>query len=191
MTKIDGILKLVYDRVSIHTDMDWIVVGSVASKIQGCEDIQPNGLDILLKQSADVERIAQLFTDYLPETNPSPIFNKHWLSTTDAPTYSMNEGENKWSFLRLNIDGVIIEIANTASDEYLELSSKVWKMRRVEDYLGMSIPVAPLEVQLHSNYELAKPERIKVIREVIQLQNRDVSFMENYLSESAYQQLTQ
>jgi hypothetical protein len=191
VTKINEVLKLVYDRVSIHTDMEWIVVGSVASMIQGCKGIQPNDLDILLKQSADVERIARLFTDYLPETNPSPIFNKHWLSTKDAPTYSLNEGVNKWSFVRLNFDGVIIEIANTASDEYLELSSRVWEMRRVVDYLGMSIPVAPLEVQLHSNYELDKPERIQVLREVIHLQNRDVSFMENYLSESAYQQLTQ
>lgn len=80
--------------------------------------------------------------DFLPEI-PSQLFNKHWVSSKCSPTFTINQDNKVWSFARLNIDGVTIEIANTATHEYLELSDAVWKIIRFRDYLGTLFPVVP------------------------------------------------
>lgn len=170
------------------TDIVWIVAGSAASLIQGC-NLQPHDIDILVKRSDDVDKIAHLFTDFLPESNQPLIFNKNWISTKEIAVYYMNGDKDKWSYARLNIHGIQIEISNTASHEYLELSPVVWEIRRYENYHGMSIPVVPLELQLHSNHEMKKLDRISKIKDVIKLKNLDLQFLENYLTDSDYRQL--
>lgn len=189
MTTIKEVLKVFSDRVSVCTDMDWIIVGSTASLIQGCIDISPNDIDILVKQNSDVDKIVNLFIDYLPETNPSLLFNKYWVSTMHAPTFSMEKLTKKWFFARLNIHGIIIEIANTVSDEYLGLSPVVWELKKYEKYEEMFVLVVPLELQMHSSYEQKKLDRVRTIKEIIKSKNLDLQFMENYLSSSAYRQL--
>jgi hypothetical protein len=189
MTTIQEVLNVFSDRVSVYTDLDWIIAGSTASLIQGCNNIRPNDIDILVKQNSDVDKIVNLFMDYLPETNPSLLFNKCWVSTKRLPTFKMNNDKEKWAFARLNIHGIIIEIANTVSDEYLELSPVVWELKRFEAYSGMLIPVVPLGLQLHSSYEQQKPDRVKAICVIVKSKNLDLQFMENYLSSSAYRQL--
>ncbi|SLJ92289.1 MULTISPECIES: hypothetical protein [unclassified Paenibacillus] len=154
ITPIQQVLKVFSDRVSVYTDLNWSIAGSTASLIQGCNNIGPNDIDILVKQNGDVDKIVNL-----------------------------------WAFARLNIHGIIIEMANTVSDEYLELSPVVWELKRYEELFGMLIPVVPLGLQLYSSYEQQKPDRDKAICEVIKLKNLDLQFMENYLSSSSYRQL--
>jgi hypothetical protein len=189
MTTIQEVLNVFSDRVSVYTDLDWIIAGSTASLILGCNDIQPNDIDILVKQNCDVDKIVNLFIDYLPETNPSLLFNKNWVSTKRFPTFMINNDREKWAFARLNIHSVIIEIANTVSDEYLELSPVVWELKKYEEYEEMFVPVVPLELQLHSSYEQKKLDRVRTIKEIIKSKNLDLQFMEIYLSSSAYRQL--
>ncbi|HBU85642.1 MAG TPA: hypothetical protein DEF35_28950 [Paenibacillus sp.] len=189
MTTIKEVLKVFSDRVSVCTDMDWIIVGSTASLIQGCNNIRPNDIDILVKQNGDVDKIVNLFMDYLPKITPSLIFNKHWVSTMHAPTFSIHNVTKKWSFARLNIHGIIIEIANTVPDEYLELSPIVWELKKYDEYEEMFVPVVPLELQMHSSYEQKKLDRVRTIKEIIKSKNLDLQFMENYLSSSDYRQL--
>lgn len=101
----------------------------------------------------------------------------------------MNNDKEKWAFARLNIHGIIIEIANTVSHEYLELSPVVWELKKYEEYEEMFVPVVPLELQLYSSYEQKKLDRVRTIKEIIKSKNLDLQFMENYLSSSAYRQL--
>ncbi|MDR9746992.1 hypothetical protein [Paenibacillus taichungensis] len=101
ITTIQQVLKVISDRVSVYTDLDWIIAGSTASLIQGCNNFRPNDIDILVKQNCDVNKIANLFIDYLPETNPSLLFNKNWVSTKRLPTFMINNDREKWAFARL------------------------------------------------------------------------------------------
>ena len=105
MTTIQEVLKVFSDRVSVYTDLEWIIAGSTASLIQGCNGIDPNDIDILVKQNCDFDQIVNLFIDYLPEANPSLLFNKYWVSTKRLPTFMMNNHRDKWAFARLNIHG--------------------------------------------------------------------------------------
>lgn len=181
----------VTNRLSAHPEMDWIIVGSAASLIQGCQQIQPNDIDIMVKHSSDVNQITSLFMDYLSEISPSQLFNKHWFSSKCSPTYTMVLDKKVWSFARLHIIGVNIEISNTTTHEYLELSDVIWKIKRFQNYLDTLFPVVPLELQLHSSYVLDKPERIQAIKEVIRRNNLDLHFLKSYLTDSAYRQLTE
>ncbi|AIQ47745.1 hypothetical protein R70723_18970 [Paenibacillus sp. FSL R7-0273] len=143
-------LLLFNERISVCKDFEWIVVGSGASLIQGCP-IQPNDLDIMVKRSSDVKRSARLFMDLLPETGPSLIFNKHWLSSKRAVTYTVCSEAGTWAFARIMIKGFQLELANTMDQDYAELSPVVWEKRRLVNYSGIYVPVVPLEMQLEKH----------------------------------------
>ncbi|MFJ2044401.1 hypothetical protein ACIOBL_12385 [Paenibacillus taichungensis] len=100
ITPIQQVLKVFSDRVSVYTDLNWSIAGSTASLIQGCNNIGPNDIDILVKQNGDVDKIVNL-----------------------------------WAFARLNIHGIIIEMANTVSDKYLDLSPVVGELKRLRSFL--------------------------------------------------------
>ncbi|MEK5234538.1 hypothetical protein NST99_02320 [Paenibacillus sp. FSL L8-0470] len=61
-------------------------------------------------------------------------FNKHWVSSTRSPTFSMNDGIEKWSFARLSKRGKPDRVK--AIKEVIKFKNT--DLRSMENYLSDS-----------------------------------------------------
>lgn len=172
----DIFLERAHKKIS-KAEIDWAIIGSVASYLQGCK-ITPNDLDILVKNPENVGIIIDFLKEYYLKENSEKTTiqdesgEKLWLSSEERPVdISKDEWDFTWTFARVLIKGIKVEIAHIEApkDHFLltngiwEAGPKIWSHINQMSYHGYSIPVVPLEIQLGTNISRVFQERIDAI----------------------------
>ncbi|MBM7603045.1 hypothetical protein JOC75_001015 [Metabacillus crassostreae] len=155
----------------------FVFAGSVSSLIQGC-DITPGDIDILVPQSIQVHKIALILSEYLMEESNDPNTRiETWVATTAMPVKKfVDYASNEWTFSRLFVDGVKLEIANIQpvnNEEYIngsgfwENGPHIWQHTILIPFKDIELPIIPLEIQLETNMNRNLESRINEIIKVI------------------------
>jgi hypothetical protein len=137
--------------------VQWLVVGSVASVLQGCR-FEPRDLDILVTSREDLDHcVAHLLTA------PGVV------SLEDPPIYSEKFGDFEWHKAQFEIDGFLTELVYIASgggipdsiegDGIWEGGKIVWSYAKTVPFHGLSVPITPLEIQLESQLRRGVTEK--------------------------------
>jgi hypothetical protein len=151
----------------------FVFAGSVSSLIQGC-DITPGDIDILVPLPIDVHKTALILCEYLIDQSidvDTPI--ECWVATHTAPYRKFVDfASNEWTFSRLIVNGIKLEIANIrpANDEgyvngtgFWENGPHIWQHIILIPFKDMELPVIPLEIQLETNMNRNLEPRINEI----------------------------
>jgi hypothetical protein len=113
-TEIMNVVEFVTRKLS-NEGIQYVFTGSVSSMIQGCE-ITPGDIDLLVAEPIDVQRVVLalnefLINDIISEDNIISVDS--WVATKAEPLKEyMDFANNKWTFSRLIVEGVKLEIAN-------------------------------------------------------------------------------
>lgn len=142
--------------------VDWMLVGSAGTAVHGAQ-IQPVDIDILLRRADDVASVAQSMPN---RVDPSPSSDpEEWLSTAHQPVLRFGTENDRWTFGRWVLAGMVVEVAHIAASgaEGLlieTLGEQVWRVRTWVVWRGQRLPVVPLEVQLASMVARGQDERL-------------------------------
>lgn len=143
-------------------DIPYVIGGSTATAINGCTSIKPNDIDVILQNPGDVEKVVFIFEDFLSESQASEITNvADWFSTKSRAVIDfVDPFNNTWTFARVLINDIKVEIANicpTSDFEYVpetgiwESGPIIWPYIKQVILEGTTISVLPLEIQLETN----------------------------------------
>lgn len=169
------------------TSVKWLLVGSVASVLQGCR-FEPRDLDILVTSREDLDHcVANLLT--APGVVPRE----------DPPVYSEKFGDFEWHKAQFEVGGFLTELVYIASgggipdsiegDGIWEGGKIVWSYAKPVPFHHHSVPVAPLEIQLESQLRRGVPEKADEILSVLKQQGYDPEFLQKALSKANYEAL--
>lgn len=172
--------------------IDWILVGSVGSVLQGC-DMKPGDVDIYVKHRDGVSRFAELLDQF---SLPSKSENRHvndWLSSKEEPVFNQtfpsgfSWTKGRWEINDFNVE--VVYIADSAGipdsltgDGIWEGGQYIWdymKHVRMGDYI---ISTVPLEIQLESNLRRERHERIDAILNTLLKNGYDEALINKALS---------
>lgn len=182
-----------------QTGIPYVIGGSAATVMNGCTSIQPNDIDVILKNAPDVEKVVCLFEAFLPESQVVEHTDvSKWRSTPSQPVITFADHSNyTWTFARFVIRGVKVEIGSiepTPDFEYVpatgiwESGPSVWPYIKRVVIKDTDIPVLPLEIQLETNMNRGLEDRIANIIEVFRSEGYDSELLrfslgkENYLN---------
>jgi hypothetical protein len=151
----------------------FVFAGSVSSLIQGC-DIIPGDIDILVPLSIGVHNAALILSEYLIEQSiDADTQIESWLATHTTPFRKfVDSASNEWTFSRLIVNGIKLEIANIqpVNDEgyingsgFWENGPHIWQHTIMIPFKDMELPVIPLEIQLETNMNRNLEQRINEI----------------------------
>jgi hypothetical protein len=142
-------------------DLEWVIVGSVASALQGCR-ISPHDADIITRAPQAVFRFAEFMRAFAaaecaaesPEEGP-------WWSTEETPVYVGSYWDLDWHYACWDVDGSLISVVHVVapgghpgfrdSGGVWECDPSVWPHLRTVRFSGRDVPVMPLEIQLETN----------------------------------------
>ena len=190
------ILKTIIAKIE-STKLDWVVIGSLASKLQGCT-IHPRDIDILVKDPKSVAILADKFSKYFKKESQHESITEEgeeWWSTEAKPVdESIDQWGFKWTFARWEMVRYKVEIAHIAPPAGKELFTKgIWEAGPdVWDYIitvnksGYSIPVVPLEIQLETNLGRGLSERVDDIISVMKKKGYNKELVKKALDPSRY-----
>ncbi|WP_172198724.1 hypothetical protein [Saccharibacillus qingshengii] len=189
---IMNVLPIVARKIN-QTGIPYVIGGSMAAVINGCTSIQPNDIDVILQNPVDVEKLISAFEGFLGE--PQPTENPDmstWISTKSHRVLTFEDPSNHiWTFARLLIQGVKVEIANIkpAHDiEYVpetgiwENGPAIWPYIKQVTMEDTPIPVLPLEIQLETNLNRGLEDRIASILDVFRRKGYDAELLKFSLS---------
>jgi hypothetical protein len=133
----------------VGTDIDWWLTGSCAACIRGIP-LEPHDVDIMV-DSKDVERISDIFSDYLIE----PIIDTNGWLTKDFGVI----------FLYARID--IASDPQDSLDDPEPVDCGPYAKRNLEELVwnGYIIKIPPLELQLNVNRRRERHDRVELIEE--------------------------
>lgn len=142
--------------------VDWMLIGSAGTAVHGAE-IQPADIDVLVRRPDDVVAVAQSMpnpVDASPSSDPA-----EWFSTAVEPVLRFGTENDRWTFGRWGLAGVVVEAANitvpAAKGLLIEtLGEEVWRVRSWVVWRGQRLPVVPLEVQLATMVARGQDERL-------------------------------
>lgn len=172
--------------------MDWILVGSVGSVLQGC-DMTPGDIDIYVKDQESVGQFAELLQSY---SLPSKVGEKHdenWLSSIEEPIFTQTFPSGfTWTKGRWKIEGVDVEVVNISNsagipdsqtgDGIWEGGKYIWDLYKKVSFGPYTIRTVPLEIQLESNYRRQRQERIDAIIKAMKTYGYDEELLKKSLS---------
>ncbi|MFD1176661.1 hypothetical protein ACFQ3W_10155 [Paenibacillus puldeungensis] len=176
-----------------NNKVDWILVGSVASLLQGAE-MDPNDIDIYTKDQDDVLRLSTILAKHSKE-NPSdlPMHDPKWMSSIAEPffTQSFPSGftwtKGKWEIDSFQLE--VVQISNSAGipdsisgDGIWEGGKYIWEYFKEVEFANYRIPVVPLEIQLESNLRRNREDRAKSIISAMKKHGFDRELLEKSLS---------
>ncbi|MBA2943748.1 hypothetical protein HZF08_36350 [Paenibacillus sp. CGMCC 1.16610] len=173
MTKWERALSKVCECLESRSNLEWLLVGSVGSVLQGCE-MSPGDVDIYVKNKEEVEQIADLFKEFSLVSKCEPPHGEKWLSSLEEPTFTQTFGSGftwtKGCWLIEDFKVEIVQISNSAGipdsldgEGIWEGGQFVWSHSR-EIYFGKHIiRTVPLEIQLESNLRRKRTDRIQSI----------------------------
>lgn len=76
-----------YFSSEVNSKLEWILVGSVGSVLQGCE-MTPGDVDIYTKNKEGVAQFAELLKEYSLLDKCEFPHGENWLSSLEEPTYT-------------------------------------------------------------------------------------------------------
>ena len=137
------------------TRIEWLVIGSAASALQGVE-IEPRDVDLLLRTREDLMAFARKMHGLTPSSPEAPLSVEDWRSSQAQPIKTETfPGAFTWHKAAWDIEGVRLDataIENNGVPDSLhgdgvwEGGDHVWSfVARAQD-----LPVVALEVQLES-----------------------------------------
>ncbi len=190
------------NQYAIQNDIEFIIVGSVCTALQGC-NIIPNDLDVLATKQEYVHPLADLMQQYELDHSPTDKFNDDWLSSKEQRVISIvnEQGTDEWYFARWLIDAFKIEIASIEDEGAVERSrnlGNIWEngpdmypyAKKIE-YKGYKIKVIPLELQLSTCLFRNQQDRIDEIIRVFNEQGYDKELLIKGLTEDQYKKIKQ
>jgi hypothetical protein len=172
---------------------DWILVGSVASVLQGAE-MDPNDIDIYVRDREDVTRLSAVLSKYSQSIQSSlPIDDPAWMSSLAEPCFTQSFPSGfTWTKGKWEIDSFpleVVQIANSAGipdsvagEGIWEGGRYIWEYSRVIDFENYRIPVVPLEIQLESNLRRGREDRTASIIAALKKQGYDKELLDQAIS---------
>lgn len=161
----------IYSKSDI--EIEWILVGSAASVLQGCE-MNPGDIDIYVKNQEGVKQFARLLEPYSLRTKSEAADRNNYLSSIEEPTYTETFPSGfTWTKGRWMIQGMEVEVVDISQsagipdsldgDGIWEGGKYIWTYSKNVDFGSHTVPVVPLEIQLESNMRRKREERIDAI----------------------------
>ncbi|MEH7443474.1 hypothetical protein V7201_14285 [Bacillus sp. JJ1122] len=154
-------------------EIEWILVGSIASVLQGCE-MTPGDIDLYVKNQEGVKQFALLLEQYSLRTKCEEADRSNWFSSIEEPAYTETFPSGfTWTKGRWMIEGMEVEVVNISQsagipdsldgDGIWEGGKYIWGHSKNVDFGTFTVPVVPLEIQLESNLRRKRKERIDAI----------------------------
>ncbi|MET3698781.1 hypothetical protein SAMN05877753_11016 [Bacillus oleivorans] len=174
------------------TKIDWILVGSAGSVLQGC-DMEPGDIDIYVKEQEGAAKFAELLREFsLTETSENRESHT-WLSSKDEPVFHQTFPSGfSWSKARWVIDGVDVEVVHisnsagipdsTTGEGIWEGGKYIWALSKNVEFGNFTIPVVPLEIQLESNFRRNRQDRAEAIITALKRDGFDEQLLRKALS---------
>ncbi|WP_240417044.1 hypothetical protein [Paenibacillus periandrae] len=177
--------------------IDWILVGSVGSVIQGA-DMNPNDIDIYTKDWVGVEQLAGLLEPFqLDEKSDLPYHDANWLSSKEEPYHTQTFSTGfTWTKGRWRVNSFLLEVVHISESAGIpdsedgegiwEGGKYIWNKARYVDFDHIRIPLIPLEIQLESNLRRKRQDRIDAIMHALKAGGLDEELLNKALSTSHY-----
>lgn len=181
-------------------EVDWIVVGSVGSVLQGAR-MAPNDLDIYVHDSDDVARITSLLSRFNRKTKSElSYFDPEWLSSDEEPLFTQSFPSGfTWTKAKWKLEGFpveVVQISNSAGipdsesgEGIWEGGKYIWKTANKVDFAPFTVPVVPLEIQLESNVRRDRQDRMDAIVDALLTNGYDKELLSRALSVASKQKL--
>jgi hypothetical protein len=185
-----GICKCIF---SSHNQPDWILVGSVASILQGAEMI-PNDIDIYTRSPEGVTRLSEILSTYNVEQRSEHSYHDtRWLSSHEETLFTQtfpsgfSWTKGKWLISSFPVE--VVQISNSAGipdsttgEGIWEGGQYIWQYAKFAKFEDFVIPVVPLEIQLESNMRRDREERVQSILNTLQRNGYDNSLISKAIS---------
>lgn len=188
----NALLKICEIYFKSDSSIDWIVVGSVGSVLQGC-DMTPGDIDIYVKEKETVGQLAELLQPFATSEKQGDTYDEHWLSSIEEPTFTQTFPSGfTWTKGHWNIEGVDVEVVNISNsagipdsetgDGIWEGGKYIWHLYKNVSFGPYTIRTVPLEIQLESNYRRQRQERIDAIIKAMQTHGYNEELLKKALS---------
>ncbi|WP_127583542.1 hypothetical protein [Paenibacillus koleovorans] len=185
-------LMEVCELSSTSPDLEWILVGSVGSVLQGC-DMTPGDVDIYVRHHADVERFARILEGYSLQRKYEGPLGNDWLSSIEQPVFTQTFGSGfTWTKGCWLIEGFKVEVVHISDSAGIpdSLSGEgiweggrfIWSYCKLVKCGAFSIPAVPLEIQLESNLRRKRMERVQSIVAALKQNGYDADLLNKALS---------
>ncbi|WP_413303514.1 hypothetical protein AA0X95_26245 [Bacillus sp. 1P10SD] len=172
--------------------IEWILVGSVGSVLQGCE-ITPGDIDIYVKDQESVRQFAEMLQSYSLRSKVGDRYDENRLSSVEEPTFTQTFPSGfTWTKGRWKIEGVDVEVVNISNsagipdsqsgDGIWEGGKYIWDLYKNVSFGPYTIRTVPLEIQLESNYRRQRQERIDAINKAMQTYGYNEELLKKALS---------
>ncbi|MCK9858671.1 hypothetical protein [Paenibacillus sp. ATY16] len=115
-----------------------------------------------------------------------------WFSTIATPIRAFTDFDNNWTFARLMVHEIKVELANIQplihnayihGSGFWENGPHVWEHIKLVPYKDVTLPVVPLEIQLETNMNRELDNRVKEISRVFRAQGYNQWLIEYALNE--------
>lgn len=178
--------------VNTESRMNWVLVGSVGSVLQGC-DMTPGDIDIYVKDKESVGQFAELLQSFALDKKHGEKHVENWLSSIEEPTFTQSFPSGfTWTKGRWKIEGVDVEVVNISNsagipdsqtgDGIWEGGKYIWDLYKNVSFGTYTIRTVPLEIQLESNYRRQRQERIDAIIKAMQSYGYNEELLKKALS---------
>jgi hypothetical protein len=153
------LLETTYDWARTE-GLDWTVVGSGATALQGCQ-VSPHDLDVITRVPEHVFRFAELMHPFAArECAAESPENGPWWSTAETPVYVGSYWGLDWHYACWDINEFLVSVVHVVapgghpgfrgSGGVWECDPRVWPHIKTAGFVGQPVPVVPLEVQLET-----------------------------------------
>ncbi|MEK3942361.1 MULTISPECIES: hypothetical protein [Paenibacillus] len=181
-----------YFSSKMNSNLEWILVGSVGSVLQGCE-MTPGDVDIYTRNKEGIDQFAELLKGFSLLDKCEFPHGDNWLSSLEEPTFTQTFSSGfSWTKGSWIIDGFkveVVHISNSAGipdsmdgDGIWEGGQFIWSHFKNVEIGPYTIPTVPLEIQLESNLRRKRSDRTQAIIAALQKNSYDKELIEKALS---------
>jgi hypothetical protein len=156
----------------------WLVVGSVASVLQGC-DMEPRDLDVLFRSRDDLARYATRMAQRQCQPVPAILCERFGAGF-------------EWHKVQQTVQGFPVDAVYIASGGGIPDSTKgdgvweggpmAWSLARIVSFGELTVAVAPLEIQLESQLRRGRADRAEAIVFALRQRGCDADLLRQCLS---------
>lgn len=196
---------LTLEKISIEIrlsglQVDWMLVGSAGSVLQGCE-MEANDIDIYTKTESGVDQFAKIFQNYAQQEKSSYSSEAvNWKSSLEEPTFTQtfpwgfSWKKGKWMINGCEVEAV--HIMNSAGipdskdgEGIWEGGQYIWDLAKPIALNDFTFQTVPLEIQLESNLRRERTDRVAAILQALNRNGTNHSLLKQALSTKHYEQM--
>ncbi len=180
--------------------VDWILVGSAGSVLQGCE-LEANDIDIYTKTESGVDQFAKIFEKYAHhEKSSHSSEDVNWKSSLEEPTFTQtfpwgfSWKKGKWMINGSEVEAV--HIMNSAGipdsmdgEGIWEGGQYIWELAKPITLNDFTFQTVPLEIQLESNLRRERTDRVAAIIQTLNRNGTNHTLLQQALSAKHYEQV--